>query len=302
MRVFLNPPREERVLRYGSTCLEEWGRLPGLWAGGRLFSASRRLSADPILDAFARAAGSVRVEEDAGPRGWPLLTLFVNDDLRWIVLVPGSGVLGRELPESPWRWRVQDYASQRQAETELSTVAELLPSAADLARELHGRAIDRLAEHVAAGESEMEPDLRRLELELRSPAESPREFARADRADRWPIFQAVRVSLRPAPGMVAESGRGLKVGDERAGRFRAMLSPRENGDGAEKSVEVEVDVKRSLVTLHSIDGSAPVAVGGEPIGNKLSIPVVAGDETGERCVLRLGRPLDGELERVVGVG
>jgi len=43
-------------------------------------------------------------------------------------------------------------------------------------------------------------------------------------------------------------------------------------------------------------------VGGEPLRDKLSIPVVDSEDPAEWCVLRLGRPLGAELERVVSVG
>jgi len=76
----------------------------------------------------------------------------VPRDLQWVVAPPGSGLTGAETRTNPWRGPVEEYGSGRQVETDLSTVADLLPSVEPRARDLHRRAIGRLDELVASGE------------------------------------------------------------------------------------------------------------------------------------------------------
>jgi len=159
--------------------------------------------------------------------------------------------------------------------------------------------MERLSELSAQSESDLQPHLEHLELEL----ETPRSFSQESRRGiSQLVLYAATLSWRPAPGIAAEgeNGEGLSVGDERPGRFRAVLSP-ERQD-VELEVEVDIDVKRSLVTLHTVNPSTIIVVDGQQISGKLSIPVSDHQDDGGKCALRLGRPLSEALERVVSIG
>jgi hypothetical protein len=291
-------------LDYGRVCLRKRSSLPGALAASDLRAFGKRFSVDSLLAAFVRTAAAAKIEEDSNPGGRPMFTLFISGALHWIIAVPGTGIPGQAKRSDIWRWRIHDYRSQRQARTDLSTITDLLPAVEARAHELHRRVIDQLAERLAAGEAELDVHLERLRRELQDAQLATATCEKIGWKDRLrphvPGFQSVRVSWKPALGMAAESGEGLKAGDEREGRFRVVLSPLH--EDAWDAVEVDVDVKRSLVTLHTVDERASLSFRGQLIGTKLSIPVSDREDAEDASILRLGHQLSEELERVVSVG
>jgi hypothetical protein len=261
------------------------------------FSKSGR-APRPLLDELRADRDAIDFEEFTS-RGESFLRLFVEKFLKWVIAAPGASLPSSQL--DTWCWRVQHYDSSRECLIRLVDVGELVPTAVEWSWATHSGALESLKGLDADEVGDLEVLIAELEEEKRAAAATlPQLCGPAaeewHRAPRGPRFRRATVKWLSTPGLAAGSGGNLTVGEEHPGRFRVAFV----FDGA--VAEADVDLKRSMVTVHPVEGQPRLLVAGRPLEAKLSL-TVADDAMGENPPeLRIGKQLGDELERVVCIG
>lgn len=258
---------------------------------------SKRLETRPLVDQLRDDRDIVHIEEFTS-RGRSLLWLCVEQLLKWVIAAPGATLPGSHL--DIWCWRLQHYDSSQECLLTLADLERLAPATIEWSRVAHLRATEDLKRlHRDEGGS-LEILITQLEEEMRVAVTTSRDGEPGAQVRQWASprlnFRPVAVRWLSTPGLAAGGGKALTVGEEHSGRFRVAFI-------AEKATaEAEVDLKRSMVTVHSVDGQPPLLVAGKALEAKLSLPVTDSAIGENPPELRIGKQLCEELERVVCIG
>lgn len=273
-------------------------------SGRCLWAASNRLGLGHMGDDardLLREVESRGNEIDAAPMtasfGARIMRLILPEGLVWIVAAPGTRLPPDYDAASAVRWRIREDGGHREQALSLQELTELLPAVSDWAIGVERERLGVLLTCRAAGDATTEPYIKACEREL-APFDRPAERDRPTmKAGRWTV-DIWRVPAHAAAFAATEDlAPDVLVGDERDGRLHVRLTP--VSDPAGPVVEFEVDVRKSLVTLHSVEGQPAVHVGGRGLDRQLSIGVVESLVDEGEPILQAGRSLAAELARVV---
>lgn len=250
-----------------------------------------------LLDQLRDGRDAVSFEEFTS-RGESFLWLFVEEILKWVIAAPGSTLSGSRL--DTWCWRLQHYDSAQESLLRLADIEELVPAAVEWSRSTHARALEGLKRLHVDEVGNLEVLITELQEELRVAEEAHAATPPAAQERGWIPrgldFRPVAVKWLSTPGLAAGSGKTLTVGEEHAGRFRVAFVT------ADATAEAEVDLKRSMVTVHPIEGQPQLLVAGRSLDTKLSLAVTDSAMGENPPELRTGKQLGDELERVVCIG
>lgn len=190
-----------------------------------------------------------------------------RSELEWVIAAPGTRIAPMFAGHCPTVWRVQGHSTHQWESARLVEIVAAVPEQRNWVIDSHRAVLARLAERVGDRRSEL---LERLEDELRAVSPAPSEALRRGR----PPFRSRQRNRRPgelkvtstrprsrgtAPLARAYSDPDLRVGDELDGPIIVCLS----GTDAQSEAEIEVDLKRSVITFWPRHGQ--VAFDGEPL-------------------------------------
>jgi hypothetical protein len=218
-----------------------------------------------LLAALRAAAPLAERVPGMTPTSGPVMDLYrAGEDgfseLAWRIVPPGT----RIEPDLDVRrlasWRVQCHATLAWAAVTLADVTTAVPGERAWARDTHRRVLERLVDRLAGRSSELREQ---LEEELRAEEASIALAPEPGRRRRWSLrgsrrrspvrVTAIRPSLRPQ-ALVAGGEQQLRVGQELVDPIVVQLATTDDGTSA----EVEVDLKRSVVTFWPRSGEVLV--------------------------------------------
>jgi hypothetical protein len=184
-----------------------------------------------------------------------------------VIAAPGTRIAPAFGTQCLMVWRVQRRSTRRWEAAPLAEVVAAMPAQRDWAIESHRRVLVRLAERIGDRKSEL---LERLEDELRAvPVSVAEESGRAwlpsrlRQRNRGPCeirVTSIRSRRRQATPLArADSDSQLRVGQELGDPIIVHLS----GTEADREAEIEVDLKRSVITFWPRRGE--VALDDDPL-------------------------------------
>jgi hypothetical protein len=228
---------------------------------------------DGLLDRLHSADRDLDREVSVGRHGGPQLLAYRTEpdgcsELEFVIAAPGTRIAPEYSERCLMAWRVQSHPTLRWEAVTLAEVVAAVPAERDWVIASHERILVRLAKRTGSRRPAL---LERLEDELRVALPAPPEesihvlrtmaSSRSRQRRQCKVkVTAVRSRRRDARPLAHAAGDAqLRVGHELDDPIIVHLSGTEPG----KDAEIEVDLKRSVITFWPRRGN--VALDDEPL-------------------------------------